>query len=57
MTKPCKVSVIIPGFNKWRIYARGLWEQDDIESIVVDDSCADEATHKEMDALPHRRLR
>ena len=32
-------------------------EQDDIESIVVDDGCADEATHKEMDALPHRRLR
>jgi len=32
-------------------------EQDDIESIVVDDGSADEATHKEMDALPHRRLR
>ena len=33
------------------------FEQDDIESIVVDDGSADEAMHKEMDALPHRRLR
>jgi len=62
MTKPCKVSVVIPGFNKWRIYAEAVCsttalEQDDIESIVVDDGCADEPMHKEMDALPHRRLR
>jgi hypothetical protein len=32
-------------------------EQDDIESIAVDDGSADEGTHKEMHALPHRRLR
>jgi hypothetical protein len=33
------------------------WEQHDIESIVVDNGSADEAMHKEMDALRHRRLR
>jgi glycosyltransferase involved in cell wall biosynthesis len=56
MTKPCKVSVIIPCFNHGEFLPEAVCsataiERDDIESIVVDDGSTDERTRKEMDAL------
>ena len=57
MTKPCKVSVVIPCFNHGEFLREAVCsataiERDDIELIVVDDGSKDERTCKEMDTLP-----
>jgi glycosyltransferase involved in cell wall biosynthesis len=56
MTKPRKVSVVIPCFNHGEFLLEAVCsvtsiERDDIETIVVDDGSTDERTRKEMDAL------
>src|SRR6267378_7781475 len=57
MTKPCKVSVVIPCFNHGEFLPEAVAsvtniKRNDIETIVVDDGSTDERTRKEMDALP-----
>jgi glycosyltransferase involved in cell wall biosynthesis len=56
MTRPCKVSVIIPCFNHGEFLAESVAsvkkiQREDIELIVVDDGSTDELTRKEMDNL------
>jgi glycosyltransferase involved in cell wall biosynthesis len=56
MTKPCKVSVVIPCFNHGEFLSEAVRsataiERDDVELIVVDDGSTDERTGKEMNAL------
>ncbi|MGB2676647.1 MAG: glycosyltransferase [Candidatus Acidiferrum sp.] len=62
MTKPCKVSVVIPCFNHGEFLPEAVCsvtaiERDDIESIVVDDGSTDERTRKVMDALPAQGIK
>ena len=62
MTKPCKVSVVIPCFNHGEFLPEAVCsatciERDDIELIVVDDGSTDERTRKEMDALPAQGIK
>ena len=62
MTKPCKVSVVIPCFNHGEFLPEAVRsataiERDDIETIVVDDGSTDERTRKEMDALPAQGIK
>jgi glycosyltransferase involved in cell wall biosynthesis len=56
MTKPCKVSIVIPCFNHGEFLPESVRsatavERDDTELIVVDDGSNDQRTRKEMDAL------
>jgi glycosyltransferase involved in cell wall biosynthesis len=56
MTKPYKVSVVIPCFNHGEFLAEAVCsvtaiQRDDLELIVVDDGSTDERTGKEMNAL------
>jgi glycosyltransferase involved in cell wall biosynthesis len=62
MTKPCKVSIVIPCFNHGEFLPEAVRsataiEREDIELIVVDDGSTDERTRKEMDALPARGIK
>jgi glycosyltransferase involved in cell wall biosynthesis len=62
MTKPCKVSVVIPCFNHGEFLPEATASvanlgREDIELIVVDDGSTDERTCKEMDALPARGIK
>ena len=62
MTKPCKVSVIIPCFNHGEYLPEAVnsataIEREDIETIVVDDGSTDERTRKEVDVLPAQGIK
>jgi len=61
MTKPCKVSVIIPCFNHGEFVQEAVDSvsrvgRDDMELIVVDDGSTDERTRQEMNALSARGI-
>src|ERR1035437_4628757 len=56
MSKPCKVSVVIPCFNHGEFLPEAVASvtqigRDDVELIVVDDGSTDELTGREMDKL------
>src|SRR5215470_15436710 len=56
MSKPCKISVVIPCFNHGEFLPEAVASvknirREDIEMIVVDDGSTDEQTRKEMDTL------
>jgi len=56
MSKPCKVTVVIPCFNHGEFLSEAVRsataiERDDLEILVVDDGSTDERTRKEMDTL------
>jgi glycosyltransferase involved in cell wall biosynthesis len=62
MTKPCKVSVVIPCFNHGEFLPEAVCsatalKRNDIELIVVDDGSTDDRTRKEVDALPSQGIR
>src|SRR5882724_3600730 len=62
MTRPCKVSVVIPCFNHGEFLPEAVCsataiERDDVETIVIDDGSTDERTGKEIDALPGHGIR
>jgi glycosyltransferase involved in cell wall biosynthesis len=62
MSKPCKVSVVMPCFNHGEFVQEAvdsviLVGRDDMELIVVDDGSTDERTRGEMDALSARGIK
>lgn len=62
MSKPCKVSIVIPCFNHGEFLSDAVSSttaigRDDIESIVVDDGSTDERTRREVDALPAQAVK
>lgn len=62
MTKPCKVSVVIPCFNHGEFLPDAAGSataigRNDIESIVVDDGSTDERTRSEMAVLSAKGVR
>ena len=61
MSKPVKVSVIMPCFNHGEFVQEAVESvtrlgRDDLELIVVDDGSTDERTRREMDALSARGI-
>lgn len=62
MTRPCKVSVIMPCFNHGEFLPEAVAsvksiKRDDIELIVVDDGSTDDRTCKEIDKLFEQGLK
>jgi glycosyltransferase involved in cell wall biosynthesis len=62
MSKPCKVSVVIPCFNHGEFLQEAVESvarvgREDFELIVVDDGSTDERTRREMDALSARGIK
>lgn len=62
MSKPFKVSVVIPCFNHGEFLSEAIasiraTNRDDVEIIVIDDGSTDERTRKESDAIAAKGIK